>query len=74
MPGNEPRPPVAQGPANPASRQTAVEMLIRAAEDSPAWLMIARIAMRQVMSYGQERVFPDRKETHWEKRKLKRDQ
>jgi hypothetical protein len=55
--------------------QTAVEMLIRAAEGSPAWLMLARIAMLQATNHGTERAFrADRKETHWGKRKLKRDE
>jgi hypothetical protein len=53
--------------------QIAVEMLIRAAEGSPAWLMLARIAMLKAMNHGRERVFSDRKETHWGKRKLARD-
>jgi hypothetical protein len=43
--------------------QTAVEMLIRAAEGSPAWLMMARITMLKAMNHGEERVFrTDRKE------------
>jgi hypothetical protein len=54
--------------------QTAVEMLIRAAEGSPAWLIMARIAMLRAINHGRERVFSDRKETHWGKRKLKRDE
>jgi hypothetical protein len=54
--------------------QTAVEMLIRAAEGSPAWMMMARIAMLRAINHGHERVFSDRKETHWGKRKLKRDE
>ena len=53
--------------------QTAVEMLIRAAEGSLAWLMMARIAILRALNHGRERVFSDRKETHWGKRKLKRD-
>jgi hypothetical protein len=47
-------------------------MLIRAAECSPAWLMLARIAMKRAIHHGRKRVFSDRKETHWGKRKLKR--
>ena len=54
--------------------QTAVEMLIRAAEGSPAWLMMATIAMLRAMNHGNERAFSDRKEAHWGKRKLKRDE
>jgi hypothetical protein len=49
--------------------------LIRAAEGSPAWLMMARIAVLKAMNHGRERVFrSDRKETHWGKRKVKRDE
>ena len=54
--------------------QTAVEMLIRAAETGGVWLMMAHIAMLQAMNHGRERVFSDRKETHRGKRKLKRDE
>jgi hypothetical protein len=36
--------------------------------------MLVRIAMLKAMNPGRERVFPDRKETHWAKWKLKRDQ
>ena len=54
--------------------QTAVDMLIRAAEGSPAWMMLAHIAMLKAMNHGRECVFSDRKETHWGKRKLKRDE
>ena len=52
--------------------QTAIEMLIKAAEGSPAWMMMASIAMLRAINHGKERVFrTDRKETHWGKRKLK---
>jgi hypothetical protein len=54
--------------------QTAVEMLIKAAEGSPGWMMFARMAMLRAMNHGRERMFSDRKETHWGKRKLKRDE
>jgi hypothetical protein len=54
--------------------QTAVAMLIRAAEGSPAWLMMAHMAMLRAMNHGKPRVFSDRKETHWGKRKLRRDE
>jgi hypothetical protein len=37
--------------------QAAVEALIMAAEGSPAWLMMARIAMLKAMNHGHERVF-----------------
>jgi hypothetical protein len=37
--------------------------------------MFARMFMLRAMNHGVERVFKtDRKETHWRKRKLKRDQ
>jgi hypothetical protein len=32
----------------------------------------ARVGMMRAMNHGNERVFSDRKETHWGKRKLKR--
>jgi hypothetical protein len=55
--------------------QIGVEHLIRAAETGGAWLMLARIGMLRAMNHGRERVFrSDRKETHWGKRKLKRDE
>jgi hypothetical protein len=54
--------------------QTAVEMLMRAAEGSSAWPMMARIAMLRALNHEKPRVFSDRKETHWGKRKLKRDE
>ena len=38
-----------------------------------AWLMMAQIAMLKAMNHGRERVFSDRTETLWGKRKLKRD-
>ena len=54
--------------------QIAVEHLIRAAETGGAWLMLARIGVLKALHRDRERVFnPDRKETHWGKRKLKRD-
>jgi hypothetical protein len=35
----------------------------------------ARVGMLRAMNHGVERVFnPDRKDTHWGKRKLKRDE
>jgi hypothetical protein len=55
--------------------QTAVEHLIHAAERGPAWLMFAQMGMLKALHHGIERVFnTDRKETHWGKRKLKRDE
>jgi hypothetical protein len=38
-------------------------------------LMLARIGVMRALNRGVERVFnPDRKDTHWGKRKFKRDQ
>jgi hypothetical protein len=51
--------------------QAAVEALIMAAEDRGLFFM--RAGMLRAMNHGRERVFSDRKETHWGKRKLKRD-
>jgi hypothetical protein len=45
---------------------------MRASAGSPAWLMFARMNMLRAMNHGVERVFNT--ETHWGKRKLKRDQ
>jgi hypothetical protein len=54
--------------------QTATEVLIKAAEGRD-FLMHARIGMMRALNRNVERVFnPDRKETHWGKRKLKRDE
>jgi hypothetical protein len=54
--------------------QTAVEALIMAAENRGP-LMHARIGMLRALNVNVERVFnPDRKDTHWGKRKLKRDE
>jgi hypothetical protein len=54
--------------------QAAMEALILVAEtDGPT--MLARIGVMRALNRHVERVFnPDRKETHWGKRKLKRDQ
>jgi hypothetical protein len=55
--------------------QTAAEMLTRAAEGSDAWMFFAKIAVSQALHRHDERVFnPDRRDHHWGKRKLKRDQ
>jgi hypothetical protein len=55
--------------------QHAVEHLMQASAGSPAWLMFAHMFMLRAMNHGVERVFnTDRKETHWGKRKLKRDE
>lgn len=54
---------------------TAATILTQAAEGSPAWVVFARIATLKAIHRHKERVFnPDRKETHWGKRKIKRDQ
>ena len=54
--------------------QTAGEILIKTAEGRD-FLMHARIGMLQAIHRNEPRVFnPDRKDTHWGKRKLKRDE
>jgi hypothetical protein len=54
--------------------QTAVEALIMAAEDRGP-LMHARIGVLRALNRHVERVFNSpRKDTHWGKRKLKRDE
>jgi hypothetical protein len=53
--------------------QTAIEALIMAAEDRGP-LMHARIGMLRALNLNVERVFnSSRKDTHWGKRKLKRE-
>jgi hypothetical protein len=54
--------------------QAAMEALILVAElGGPT--MLAHIGMMRALNRGVERVFnPDRKDSHWGKRKLKRDQ
>ena len=54
--------------------QTAVETLLLVVElNGPT--MMARIGMLRALNPNVERVFnPSRKDTHWGKRKLKRDQ
>jgi hypothetical protein len=54
--------------------QAATEALLLVAEhDGPA--MFARIGVMKALNRHVERTFnPDRKDTHWGKRKLKRDQ
>jgi hypothetical protein len=48
--------------------------LIRAAETGGAWLMLARISVLKALHRDVVREFtPDSKDTHWGKRKLKRD-
>jgi hypothetical protein len=54
--------------------QAAMEALILVAETTGP-TMLARIGVMRALNRHVERVFnPDRKETHWGKRKLKRDQ
>ena len=54
--------------------QTATEALIMAAEGRGP-LMHARIGMLRALNRNVERVFnPNRKDPHWGKRKLKRDE
>jgi hypothetical protein len=54
--------------------QTSDEILIRAAEGRD-FLMHARIGVMRALHRNVERMFnPDRKETYWGKRKLKKDQ
>jgi len=54
--------------------QAAMEALILVAE-SGGPTMLARIGVMRALNRHVERVFnPDRKDTHWGKRKLKRDQ
>jgi hypothetical protein len=55
--------------------QVAVEHLIRAAETGGGWTWLASIGVLRALHRDRVRGFnPDRKETHWGKRKLKRDQ
>jgi hypothetical protein len=53
--------------------QTAVEALIMAAEDRGP-LMHARIGVLRALNRNVERTLTDRKEMHWGKLKLKRDE
>jgi hypothetical protein len=55
--------------------QVAVEHLIRAAETGGGWTWLASIGVLRALHRDRVRGFnPDRKEIHWGKRKLKRDQ
>jgi hypothetical protein len=55
--------------------QTAVETLILVADSNGGPTMMARIGVMRALNRHVERVFnPDRKEHHWGKRQLKRDQ
>ena len=52
--------------------QAAIEALMLVARSGPT--MMARIGVMKALNRHVERVFnPDRKDTHWGKRKLKRD-
>jgi hypothetical protein len=55
---------------------TAAEMLTNAAEKPDvAWMMFARIAtLRAIHRHEVREINRDRKDTHWGKRKLKRDE
>jgi len=53
--------------------QAAIEVLMLVSRSGPT--MMARIGDMKTLNRHVERVFnPDRKDTHWGKRKLKRDQ
>ena len=53
----------------------AAEILTHAAEREVAWMFLARIATLRAIHRNDARVFnPNRKDTHWGKRKLKRDE
>jgi hypothetical protein len=53
--------------------QTAIEVLMLCSRGGDP--MLARIGVTKALNRHVERVFnPDRKDTHWGKRKLKRDQ
>jgi hypothetical protein len=53
--------------------QTAIAVLLLVSRGRPT--MMARIGVMKALNRHVERVFnPDRKEPHWGKRKLKRDQ
>jgi hypothetical protein len=54
--------------------QTAIEMLMRAAETGGGWMMFARMGVMKALNRKVERVFTSRKDHHWGKRKLKRDE
>jgi hypothetical protein len=53
--------------------QAAIEVLMLVSRGGPT--MMARIGVMKALNRHVERVFnPDRKDTHWGKRKLKRDE
>ena len=53
--------------------QAAMQALILVAETNGP-TMLARIGVMKALNRNVPRVFSDRKEKHWEKRKLKRDE
>jgi hypothetical protein len=53
--------------------QTAVEVLLLVAESNGGPTMFARICVMRALNRNVERVFTDRKDHHWGKRKLARD-
>jgi hypothetical protein len=54
---------------------TAAEMLTNTAEREIAWMFFARAATLQAIDRHAVPTFnPDRKDTHWGKRRFKRDQ
>jgi hypothetical protein len=54
---------------------TAAEMLTYAAERGIAWMFLARIGVLRALHRHEGRQFnPARKDPHWGKRKLKRDE
>jgi hypothetical protein len=68
-----PRPEATQGPA----AITALARRRRGADHGCGRsrpVLHARVGMLRAMNHGHEHVFSDRKETHWGKRKLKRDE
>jgi hypothetical protein len=52
----------------------AADILTKAAEREIAWMFLARMAVLRALHRNDARVFTDRKDPHWGKRKLKRDQ
>jgi hypothetical protein len=56
-----------------AEWQAAMEALILVATSSGGPTMLARIGVMRALNRKVERVFTDRKDHHWGKRKLKRD-
>jgi hypothetical protein len=53
----------------------AAEALTHAAERELAWMFLAQIGVLRAIHRNEARVFnPDRKDPHWGKRKLKRDE